>query len=247
MNELIKILKLNQFELKVKLYEYLKGKSYDPLSGDGFLYAEGDIPVLLVAHMDTVLNKPPRFTFYNKRKDILCGLNGIGGDDRCGVYAIMKLLEEFRPHVLFTEDEELYFRGAQKTVKTLDKPDVKFMIELDRKGNNDCVFYNCHNGEFQEFIENFGFVTDYGTYSDISFLASEWNIAGVNISSGYYNEHTRNEYIKFNELLEIINRIKSILRRNYEEIPVFDYQTAKYIRKYRYNGRFNNSDCDFNK
>lgn len=228
MNELTYLLKLTQEELKLMLYNYLQKMKMKPVFEDGFLYAEGNIPVLVVAHMDTVFEKPPKKILYRKNEDKVfnpCG--GLGGDDRCGVYAIMQLLKKYRPHVLFTEDEEIGCIGAEKTVEKLAKPNVKYIIEFDRRGSDDCVFYDCGNNEFIDYVESFGFVTDFGSCSDISILGSAWDIASVNLSSGYYNEHTKKEYIIFNELKETIKRAESMLNV-IEKAPYFDYQKIKY-------------------
>ncbi len=231
MNKLISVLKLTQQELKSTLYSYLLKKKMNPIFEDGFLYAEGSMPVLLVAHIDTVFEEPPKRLFYSKKEDkIFSPSGGIGGDDRCGVYVIMQLLEKYRPHVLFTEDEEIGCIGAEKTVKKLAKPNVKYIIEFDRRGSDDCVFYDCGNDEFIDYIESFGFVTDIGTCSDISVLGSAWDIASVNLSSGYYNEHTEKEYIIFNELQKTINRAKSMLKA-LKQAPYFDYQEIQYTTR----------------
>lgn len=217
------LLKLTQSELKEVLYNYLIQKNMNTFYEDGFLYAEGNIPVLVVAHMDTVF-EPPKNLRYNKNEDkIYNELDGLGGDDRCGIYAIIQLLKEYRPYVLFTEDEEIGCIGASKAIKKLDKPNVKYIIEFDRRGKDDCVFYDCGNLKFIDYIESFGFKKNYGTYSDISILGSTWDIASVNLSSGYYNEHTEKEYIKFDELLETISRAKAMLKE-IQKAPYFDYQ-----------------------
>ena len=237
MNKLAHLLKLTQKELKIEVYNYLQQKKMKPIYDDGFVYAKGDIPILLVAHMDTVFDEPPKRLFYNKKEDKIFNPNGgLGGDDRCGVYAIMKLLEKYKPYVLFTEDEEIGCIGAEKTVDTLPKPKVKYIIEFDRRGSNDCVFYDCGNDEFMDYIESFGFETDYGSCSDISILGSEWDIASVNLSSGYYNEHTEKEYIIFHELKNTIVRAEKMIS-DYEKARYFDYQEIKYTPK-GYTGGF---------
>ncbi len=232
MNKLTHFLKLTQEELKVEVYNYLRQIKMNPIFDDGFVYAEGDIPILLVAHMDTVFDEPPKRLFYNKKKDKIFNPDGgLGGDDRCGVYAIIKLLGKYRPHILFTEDEEIGCIGAGKAVDKLPKPKVKYIIEFDRRGKNDCVFYDCGNEDFMDYIESFGFVTDYGTCSDISVLGSEWDIASVNLSSGYYYEHTEKEHIIFHELIKTINRVEEMLKM-YKKAPYFDYQEIKYTSRY---------------
>lgn len=228
MENIAYLLKLTQPELKGVLYNYLKQKNMSPISDDGFLYAEGDIPVLVVAHMDTVFDEPPKNLRYNRNEDKIYNLfDGLGGDDRCGIYAIIQLLEKFRPYVLFTEDEEKGCIGATKAVEKLYKPNVKYIIEFDRRGKDDCVFYDCGNEKFMDYIESFGFKTNYGTCSDISILGSAWDIASVNLSSGYYNEHTEKEYVIFGELQKTISRAKSMLKA-LKKAPYFDYQEIVY-------------------
>lgn len=228
MEKLVHLLKLTQEELKVEVYKYLRQKKMKSIYEDGFVYAEGDIPILLVAHLDTVFDELPKRLFYSKKEDKIFNPDGgLGGDDRCGVYAIMQLLKKYRPHVLFTEDEEIGCIGAEKTVEKLAKPNVKYIIEFDRRGSDDCVFYDCGNDEFITYVESFGFITDFGTCSDISVLDSAWDIASVNLSSGYYNEHTKKEYIIFHELQKTINRAKSMLKA-LKKAPYFDYQEIQY-------------------
>ena len=225
MDELIYLLGLPKEELKMQLYYYLQSKQMNPLYEDGFIYSKGDIPVLLVAHMDTVFEETTKKIIYDQKDDKIYNFyGGLGGDDRCGIYAIIQLLEKYRPHVLFTDDEEIGCVGAEKAIKKLKNiPNVKYIIEFDRKGKDDCVFYDCDNKDFMEYIESFGFKTNYGTYSDVLVLGVDWDIASVNLSIGYYNEHTMREYIIFSQLLNTINRADKMLN-SLEKAPYFDYQ-----------------------
>ena len=222
------LLRLNPVLLKKVLYWYLKAKRMSPVNNEDYLYAEGDIPVLLVAHMDTVFDEPPSVIECDKKSGFIYNpFGGLGGDDRCGIYAILKLLEKHRPHVLFTDGEEIGGVGAYKAVKTLPKPDVKYIIEFDRRGSNDCVFYDCGNQNFMDYVEAFGFETDYGTFTDISILGEEWDIAAVNLSSGYYHEHTKNEYVLFGELEKTIERADNMIK-DLKNAPYYDHQTVFY-------------------
>ena len=54
------VLRLSQPELKKALREELSEMGFVPISRKGFLYAPGEIPVLLVAHLDT---RNPRKSF----------------------------------------------------------------------------------------------------------------------------------------------------------------------------------------
>jgi len=223
MEDFIKILKMTELELKEYVYNYLIEKKCNPIYEDGFVYAKGKIPILIVAHLDTIYEISPKNVSYDEKKQLISARGGLGGDDRCGVFAILKILEELSPCVLFTEQEEVGGLGAKKVVEKLKIPKVKYIIELDRHGNNDCVFYDCGNLDFIKYIESFGFETTYGIFSDISILGPAWNIAAVNLSSGYYDEHTFCEHINVNELFTNIERVKEMIKQ-YKNIDFFDYQ-----------------------
>lgn len=222
------ILKKSQEELEETLINCLKDK-YKLLVGDGFIYGKGTIPILLVAHMDTVHKNKPENIFYDSEKKVLWSSEGVGGDDRCGVYTILKIISaKFRPHILFLEDEEIGCVGAKKCVELMKKPDVKFMIELDRKGKEDCVFYSCGNEEFIKYIESFGFKKAYGSYTDICTLSDTWDIASVNLSVGYYNAHTLQEYINLLELVSTYEKVVKILEDDKNNSVYFNYQKKVY-------------------
>ena len=46
-----------------------------------FIYAVGDIPIALVAHMDTVFKTPPEDIYYDKEKNVMWSPDGLGADD----------------------------------------------------------------------------------------------------------------------------------------------------------------------
>ena len=98
---------------------------------------------------------------------------------------------------------------------------MKYIIQLDRQGTNDCVFYDLYNPKFMDYIESFGFVEDFGTFSDISILCPEWKICGVNLSVGYKNEHNRIETLNAGALFDTINKVIRMLQE--KNIPDFEY------------------------
>ena len=83
------ILRLPQMELKKRLKAELKSRGYPVTDKPGYLYAEGTIPVLLVAHMDTVHRQPVEQICYSEDKAVAMSPQGIGGDDRCGVHSLL--------------------------------------------------------------------------------------------------------------------------------------------------------------
>ncbi len=226
-NELIKILKMKQLALKENLTNILSSRGMPTKSNKGYIYAEGKVPILLVAHLDTYCDTVPTDLTYSQLNYRLYSREdeAIGADDRCGIYVIMEILKELETYVLFTNGEEIGGLGAVAASRQIPAPNVKYIIELDRQGENDCVFYRCGNQEFRSYIKNFGYDVCKGTTSDISTLGAAWNIATVNLSTGYYNAHTTSEYINFNDVQYTIQRIKDIIK-DWERVPYFDYQNT---------------------
>ena len=242
-----------QPQLKRFCNDYLKNKGYGVANKDGYLYAEGNIPVMLVAHLDTVHKEPVKEIFISNMGNI-SSPQGIGGDDRCGVYAILKLITDtnLRPYILFAEDEEIGCVGSEKFVEDIAKhkgiydTNVNFIIEIDRRGNNDSVYYECDNPEFEKFISSYGFKTDYGSFSDIAVIAPEIGVAAVNLSSGYYNAHTTSEYINIIDLNNIIDRVTKIVTDvSKDKTKRYEYIEAAYS-KYNLQSKYYGWDWDWN-
>ena len=158
---------------------------------------------------------------------------GIGGDDRCGVFALLKAYEsaQIKPFLLFTCDEEIGGIGASyfcdcfhSKLLPSDLDKLKLIIEIDRKGFNDAVYYDCNNPDFENYISSKGFKTAIGSFSDISIIAPELGIAAVNLSSGYYNPHTLHEFIHLQHLYSTIDKVVEIIAEsNLETFPKFQY------------------------
>lgn len=207
-----KVLRLPQMELKAALSKELTDRGYENIqSQDGFLYAPGTVPVLMVAHMDRIHTYDVD-SLCRSSDGVFMSPQGIGGDDRCGVYALLQVAKNFRVHLLFTEDEEKGCIGAKKFIKAGIIPIVNYIIEVDRKGVDDAVFYQCDNPDFTKFIVDHGFKEEYGSCSDISDIAPFLGVAAVNLSSGYYNPHQISEYIVLEDLAKTISRIMTILK-----------------------------------
>lgn len=249
--KLEKLLVRTQSEMK----EYVKGRlgnHGEVVSGDGYVYHKGTFPVLLCAHMDTVHKQIPKTLIY--ANGTLSSTQGIGGDDRCGIYMIFKILKKYDCHVVFLEDEEVGCVGARKftsskIISNLKKEnDLKYIIEFDRKGNNHAVTYDCDNKEFDSFITKEFFKKEHGTCSDISYIAPELGIAAVNISCGYYKEHNIEEWINLAEMETIIEESMKLLERTKELTEPFKYIKSKTSYGYGYGGynwRWNEYDNDY--
>lgn len=200
-----------------------------------YIYIEGEIPIALVAHVDTVHRMPVSELYHDEKKNVLWSPQGLGADDRAGVFAIIKmLLDGYRPTIIFCDGEEIGGVGANALIRDFPqaKEELKYMIELDRRGARDAVFYSCDNDKFEEYITSFGFVTDWGTFSDISIIAPAWGFAAVNLSIGYENEHSLGEYLNYQNMFETIDRVEKM----FDEVDMSDkYEYIHEVCTYDYN------------
>jgi len=178
--------------------------------------AEGDLPICLLAHMDTVFPYPPKTFYYDAQQTILWSPQGLGADDRAGLAVIMELLERgHRPHIILTDLEEKGGIGASNLVSRFPQcpfKECKALIQLDRQGKDDAVYYECDNKDFEELITSYGFITDIGSFSDISVIAPQWETAAVNLSVGYEREHTYTETLNISWLNETIDKVEKMLK-----------------------------------
>ena len=219
----MKILKticcLKSKELERFLFFHLKDCGYKNIDyiEDQYIIAEGELPICLIAHLDTVFTYPPNESdfLYDPEKQILWTPHGTGFDDRAGVSAILEILNAgYRPSIIFTQGEEALGIGANTLVCKYKRSPFKkcnALIELDRMGEKDCVFYQCDNPEFTEYIERFGYEKSLGSFSDISVIAPAWKIAAVNLSIGYLDEHTVAERLNIEWYQNSISRLCKIL------------------------------------
>lgn len=266
--DFIDICKMSQEKLKRflvrKLREYYNKE--DIYARDGFLFATGDIPVMLTAHMDTVHDEPIKdyyeWTETQKKKDkkeydvhVLSSPQGIGGDDRCGIWAILQILSlGYKPYILFNEDEEIGCVGAKKFCKNNDLVEkcidkgIKFIVEMDRKNQHDLVFYSCDNREFIYWCEEVtGWLENFGSCSDISYLAPEIGCAAVNLSCGYYDEHRTWHTVIIEEMFNTMATCIKLIEAS-EKVEIFEYvekksyYNSKYYSKYSY---YDDDDDDY--
>lgn len=226
------IARFSEKELYKFLVLFLRKQGYTSIIEDknlNYIYAIGDYPVGLVAHIDTVFYPcKDKDIYFDKTKKVMWSPQGLGADDRAGVFAIMELLRQFKdgkPSIIFTNGEESGLIGAQIFIEDFPLPasPINYLIELDRRGEKDCVFYDCGNPHFHSYIESFGFKTREGLYSDICVICEEWQIAGVNLSVGYFDEHSICEILNFNYLYSTIKKTYALLMDAANITEPFDY------------------------
>ncbi len=212
-----KIFTLSVGDLFVFLQRKLAFANYTYVRGKKFLYAINEsyhtIPILLVAHLDTVHPQPKEI--YVKDGFVVCDeASGLGADDRAGVLCILNMIKKgYRPSVLFTDGEESGCIGAQEFADFAKAPDVNLMVEVDRAGSNHFAFYtNKLTDELTEYMQECtGLTGSPGSITDIAVLTSEYDIDSVNIACGYYNNHTLKERLNIQEFFEACRCVQNIL------------------------------------
>ena len=249
--EFVNICKMSAKKLKQYLCKKVK-EFYDKkdiIAGNGYLYCRGSVPVLLTAHMDTVHKELIKDFYEDVKIDMkgnvthtISSPQGIGGDDRCGIYAILQILETgYLPYVLFCEDEEIGGVGSEKFCNTEyieELETMKFLLELDRANANDLVFYSNGNQEWKNWIkEKTNWTESWGTFSDICNLSPICGVSSVNLSCGYYKQHTLQEYVIIEEMLEMIEVVKHLLDVS-DKVNTFEYVAQRSTNRY-YNYGYN--------
>lgn len=155
------------------------------------LNAQGERKLSLKAYNDS--NKP----------------TGIGGDDKCGVFACLVLLKEL-PYLkaAFFVSEEVGCIGSKNADDKFftnvgygiqfDAPENWMVTEkcfgeilFDRKSN---FFESCNrvltenmNSDYMEYMVH--------PYTDVYALKSKYDFSCINFSIGYYDYHSPNEYV----------------------------------------------------
>lgn len=248
-NQFSYMCRLSQKNLKKYTFSELQKTHTKIVSCDGFVYAKGTFPVLLVAHLDTVHKHLPQTIDYDKNLNTLSSKNGLGADDRCGVYMILEIVKKYNCSVVFCEDEETGGLGADKFSSYILEHDAEalknnYIIEIDRQGKNDAVFYGCANDDFEKFVTQGYFDTNYGTFSDISVICPDLGIAGVNLSCGYYKQHTVNEYVKIDEFDKCLNGVLQLLESTDENVQFEYVEEVRSYNKY-YRSAYGWSDYDW--
>ena len=174
-----------------------------------FLYIPGVRAdrVVLLAHADTKFDEAPGYPaavrYADGRYTSANPEIGIGADDRAGC-ALVWELRELGHSLLITSGEE---KGCIASHWLADEnPDVlaslnthNFMVQFDRRNASEYKCYVVGSDSFRAYVEQ---QTGYrepdrlrGT--DIKVLCKD--VCGVNLSCGYYDEHTPAESMVFAE------------------------------------------------
>ena len=150
---------------------------------------------------------------------------GIGGDDKCGVFACLTLLQDL-PNVkaAFFVSEETGCHGSLKASEEFFK-NVGYGIQFDAP-ENWMITEKCYGQVLfdrnTEFFETCDKVLTEGMdnnfmeymvhpYTDVYALRGKFDFSCINISIGYYDYHTRNEYVVVEDVFNGIDMGKQMI------------------------------------
>jgi len=217
------------------------------------------VPEIIVE--EKTLPKPPTFgrTFDETQYDVLKAYTpdgnptGIGGDDKCGIFICLELLRTLsNVKVGLFVSEETGCHGSSKCdVKFLN--DVGYIVQYDAPGNH-LITELCSG--IRLFEEKGDFInralpviertmeTDMELqshpYTDVSQLKKKSDVSCINISCGYYEMHSSNEFI-------VLDDVDKSIRTGINLVNEFGYEKQEYAYEppvYSYGGLFNLDDVE---
>lgn len=171
---------------------------------------------------------------------------GIGGDDKCGIFICLELLRSLDKVKLgFFVSEETGCHGSSNCDETFLK-DVGYITQYDAPGNHliteICSGVRLFEKESEFFQKTLPIIeSGFGNevyaqshpYTDISQLKKKSDVSCINISCGYYNMHTAQEFISIEDVEKAIEIGKNMVlslglkKYKYEYKPlVYNPQTV---------------------
>jgi putative aminopeptidase FrvX len=143
----------------------------------------------------------------------------LGADDKNGVYIILKILET-RPNLnfCFSVCEEVPATGIGKIpfkAHQEELAEIPYCLVLDRKGKGDIICAQNNYGvkkledDLAQVGTSFGYRPDRGMLSDADYLSTF--VSCANLSVGYYNAHSEQEFTKLAELANAKKYVESVI------------------------------------
>jgi putative aminopeptidase FrvX len=169
---------------------------------------------------------------------------GIGGDDKCGVFACLTLLQEL-PYLkaAFFVSEETGCHGSLKASEDFFS-NVGYGIQFDAPENwmiTEKCFGQVLFDRETEFFETCDKVLTEGMnqndmqymvhpYTDVYALRGKFDFSCINISIGYYNYHTKNEYVVVEDVFNGIDMGRKMIENlgnklHYKKSVNYDWRT----------------------
>ena len=168
---------------------------------------------------------------------------GLGHDDKIGVYFAFQMLERFdNIKCFFPLDEEVGCVGTEKSDDSFFK-NVGFMVQLDRRGYADIsqstngieVVTQNTKTKLMPLLREYGFHWEDCMFTDVGELVRMNCKQGVNISCGYYNEHSDSEILNIDQYLNSEEFAYKLLQEM--DGTIYNIQPVSTWGSYGYYGR----------
>ncbi len=179
----------------------------------------------IVAHLDQVQDIHSSDFKAIETEEIIFGYSaknrqqeGIGADDKNGVWVCLKTLEkcDYLKIAFFVQEEIGCIGSSQSDITFFD--DCRFVLQADRKGHSDFIttigWSPLCSEEFVADceIERFGYKEATGMITDVGELKHQGlPISVANISCGYYEPHTDQEFTVKADLLNSLALVENII------------------------------------
>lgn len=243
-----KFLEINKIDYTVDNYGNIYSMKYP---GEPILCSHQDC--VGDAKCGSLVNFIDFYRFGNE--EILKGNGNIGADDKIGIFLILLYLTKVSPKVNFifsTGEEKSVVTGIKTIVEEIKNSDAfkeaPYCIVLDRRGFGDIICEKNDYGskDFDKALSdigiNYGYSSVKGGLSDTNTISGYMN--ACNLSVGYYNPHTKTEFVVISEMINTFNYVCDIIENLPRDIP-FEEKKPAYPTTYGgYNGNnYNGSYC----
>ena len=191
----------------------------------------------IAAHLDQVQDRHSKDFEVIEGKDVVFGYSpktheqqGLGADDKNGIWIALECLREFSfLKVAFFVEEEVGLTGSRRCDLSFFS-DCRYVIEPDRRGSSDLITSMsvgavCSNDFIMALgAEHYGYREERGSITDIGELVERGiGISCLNLSCGYYEAHTDNEFTVLSELQNCLDFVCHIIDTLTEVYP-FKYE-----------------------
>ena len=201
----------------------------------------------IVAHMDQVQERHSKDFIAYEAEDIIIGFSpkhkeqqGLGADDKCGLWIALKCLQKFDCLKLaFFVGEEVGCKGSGLANMAFFD-DCRFVIEPDRKGSEDLITQIgwtplCSDDFLKDIgFKKFGYKEAEGMMTDIEALKDKGlMLSCINLSCGYYRPHSNEEFVYKPALLNCLAFVEHVIKTCTQVYPHID-NTSYYERQNYY-------------
>ena len=187
----------------------------------------------IVAHLDQVQRNHSKDFIPIETKELIFGYSprnrrqeGLGADDKNGIWIALKCLEKYKIlKVAFFVEEETGCRGSSQADMDFFR-DCRFVIQPDRRGHQDLIatigWTDLCSDEFLKVTgyKQFGYQETEGAMTDILALKENGlEVSCINLSCGYYEPHTDNEFTVKADLMNCLHLTGHIIETCTEVYP----------------------------